>query len=309
MMQHIHDLNELKLERSWMTIGSFDGLHLGHQQIIRPLVEGARAAGLPSVVVTFFPHPQLVLKGETRPFYLTLPDARARILEEMGVDVVFTYPFSLETSRLSARDFISSLHQAFGFENLMIGYDFALGKDREGTGVVLREIGSQVGFQILEIPPYQVAGDLVSSSRIRRLLREGDVHKAAALLGRDFEISGAVIRGDNRGKSLGFATSNLEVHPELVDLKQGVYACRAVVGGEYRSAVTNIGVRPTFGSDLKSPRIESHILDFSGDLYGQQIRLYFVERLRDERKFDRVSDLIAQIEGDVARTREILDRK
>ena len=307
-MQHIKDLKEVNLDRSWLTIGTFDGVHLGHQQIITALVKGARAAGLPSVVVTFFPHPQLVLQEQSRPFYLTLPETRARLLAELGVDYVYTWPFDLATSQLSARQFVGQLSDHFHFEHLLIGYDFALGKNREGNAEVLRSIGVDYGYSVDQIPPYRFKGSLVSSSRIRQELRAGNVREAAALLGRDFEVSGEVIKGDDRGKSLGFATCNLAVHPELVDIKPGVYACQAVVEGKTWMAVTNIGFRPTFGDDLKSPRIEAHLLDFSGDLYGQRVRLSFVARLRDEMKFSEVSGLIAQIQHDVAQTRQILSQ-
>jgi riboflavin kinase / FMN adenylyltransferase len=307
-MQHINQLNALTLDRSWLTIGTFDGVHLGHQQIIEALVEGSRAADLPAVVVTFFPHPQLVLKEESRPFYLTLPETRARLLGQLGVDYVYTCPFDKETSQLSAKEFISRLYDQFHFEKLLIGYDFALGKDREGNAEVLRSIGREMGYSVEQIPPYYFKGSLVSSSRIREQLREGNVRTAAALLGRDFEVTGRVIHGDDRGKSLGFATCNLEVHPQLVNLKPGVYACKAEIQGSTWKAVTNIGFRPTFGEDLESPRIEAHLLDFSGDLYGQQVRLSFVEHLRDEKKFPEVSGLIAQIQRDIAQTRQILDQ-
>jgi len=308
-MQHINRLNALTLERSWLTIGTFDGVHLGHQQIIKALVEGSRAEDLPAVVVTFFPHPQLVLKEESRPFYLTLPETRARLLGQLGVDYVYTWPFDRETSQLSAREFVSRLYDQFHFEKLLIGYDFALGKDREGNAEVLRSIGREIGYSVEQIPPYYFQGSLVSSSRIREQLREGNVRKAAALLGRDFEVTGKVIHGDDRGKSLGFATCNLEVHPQLVNLKPGVYACKAEIQGDIWKAVTNIGFRPTFGEDLESPRIEAHLLDFSGDLYGKQVRLTFVEHLRDEKKFAEVSDLIAQIQRDINQTRQILDQR
>ncbi len=307
-MQHINRLNALTLDRSWLTIGTFDGVHLGHQQIIKALVEGSRAKNLPAVVVTFFPHPQLVLKEESRPFYLTLPETRARLLGQLGVDYVYTWPFDRETSQLSAREFVSRLYDQFHFEKLLIGYDFALGKDREGNAEVLRSIGREMGYRVEQIPPYYFQGSLVSSSRIREQLREGNVRKAAALLGREFEVTGKVIHGDDRGKSLGFATCNLEVHPQLVNLKPGVYACKAEIQGDTWKAVTNIGFRPTFGEDLESPRIEAHLLDFSGDLYGKQVRLTFVEHLRDEKKFPEVSDLIAQIQRDINQTRQILDQ-
>ncbi|RLD02417.1 MAG: hypothetical protein DRI46_00275 [Chloroflexi bacterium] len=308
-MQHIRDLKEVKLDRSWLTIGSFDGVHLGHQQIIQTLVTGAKQAGVPSVVVTFFPHPQFVLRGESRPYYLTLPEKRAQLLAELGVDYVFTFPFDERISQLSAREFISNLHEDFRFKELLIGYDFALGKDREGDSDLLQEIGGDLGYSVRVIPPFKIAEKLVSSSLIRSMIREGDVRLANTLLGREFSISGQVIKGDDRGKSLGFATCNLDVHSEVVNIKSGVYASKGLVSGKLWPAVTNIGFRPTFGEDLSLPRIEAHLLDFSGNLYGQDVELLFVDRLRDEIKFSLVDDLIDQIKQDVRKTRRILGQE
>jgi len=305
-MRHYQDLNQISLEGSLATIGSFDGVHIGHQQIIHSLVEQAHKVGKPAVVVTFHPHPQLVLKDETRPYYLTMPEKRAQLLGDLGVDHVFTYPFRMETSRMTPEDFISQLHGHLKFSELWIGYDFALGKDRQGTPTRLREIGKEYQFTVHEISAFSYEGELVSSSLIRNKIRTGQTKGAAQLLGRPFEITGKVIVGENRGKSLGFATSNLDVSPELVDIKPGVYACRAIAGGKTYSAVTNIGFRPTFGEDLEAPRIEAHLLDFSGDLYGDYIDLVFVDYLRDEMKFARVNDLVDQIGRDIERAREIL---
>jgi riboflavin kinase/FMN adenylyltransferase len=305
-MQHFYDLKQISLEGSLVTIGSFDGVHIGHQQIIHSLVDQAHKARKPAAVVTFHPHPQLVLKDETRAYYLTMPDKRAQLMGELGVDYVLTYPFTPETARMSPEDFISQLHEHFNFSELWIGYDFALGKDRQGTPLHLRELGTEYKFKVHEIPAYSHEGELVSSSMIRNKIRGGLIRKANQLLGRPFEISGEVIRGEKRGKSLGFATSNLDVVPEMIDIKPGVYACRANVKGKIYSAVTNIGYRPTFGEDLEAPRIEAHILDFSEDLYGDSIDLVFIARLRDEMKFSQVSDLVKQIHTDVKLAREII---
>jgi riboflavin kinase/FMN adenylyltransferase len=306
-MQHFQDLKQISLEGSLVTIGSFDGVHIGHQQIIHSLVDQAHHAGKPAVVVTFHPHPQLVLKEEIRPYYLTMPEKRAQLLGELGVDLVLTYPFTPETSRMSPEDFISQLHEHLKFSELWVGYDFALGKDRLGTPSHLQEIGQGYKYEIHEISAYSHEGELVSSSSIRNKIRTGQIRKAAQLLGRPFEISGEVIMGEKRGKSLGFATSNLEVLPEMVDIKPGVYACRAIIRRKTYSAVTNIGYRPTFGEDLEAPRIEAHVLDFSEDLYGDCMELVFIDRLRDEMKFAKVSDLVDQISNDVKQAREILE--
>jgi riboflavin kinase/FMN adenylyltransferase len=305
-MRYHNDLNELHLENCWLTIGSYDGVHLGHQQIIHPLVEGARQKGISSVVVTFHPHPQLVINDENRPFYLTLPEQRAMILGALGVDHVVIYPFTKETSRLGAEEFILSVYNQLHFSNLWVGHDFALGRDREGDIDLLKKIGENLGYQVQDVPPYIYDNDVISSSLIRRKLRSGEIKAANNLMGRPLEVVGEVIRGDNRGKSLGFATSNLDVPGDVVDIMPGVYACWAEVLGETWKAVTNIGYRPTFGGGLTSPRIEAHLLDFSQDLYGEKMGLRFVERIRDEMKFDQVSDLQAQVSEDINKTHQIL---
>ena len=305
-MQHFHNVEEIHLEQSWLTIGSFDGVHLGHQQIIHDLVKGAHDNGQPAVVVTFHPHPQLIIKEEGRPFYLTLPTKRAQLLGDLGVDIVLTYPFSSETSQMRAEEFIALLHRRLQFSRLWVGYDFALGRNREGDPAFLKNLGQQFGYTLKEILPYSIDGELVSSSRIRKSIREGEVREAAAYLGRSFEVTGTVVVGADRGKSLGFATSNLDVPQEMVDIKPGVYACLTDVDGQTWKAVTNIGFRPTFGEGLLSPRIEAHLLGFSGNLYGEELSLRFVERLRDEMKFDQVSDLQAQIKADIAQALHLL---
>ena len=304
-MQHFHNVEEIHLEESWLTIGSFDGVHLGHQQIIHDLVKGAHDNGQPAVVVTFHPHPQLIIKKEGRPFYLTLPGKRAQLLGDLGVDIVLTYPFSSETSQMRAEEFIALLHRRLQFSRLWVGYDFALGRNREGDPAYLKNLGQQFGYALKEILPYSIDGELVSSSRIRKSIREGEMREAAALLGRPFEVTGTVVVGENRGKSLGFATSNLDVPQEIVDIKPGVYACLTDVDGQTWKAVTNIGFRPTFGEGILSPRIEAHLLGFSGSLYGEELSLKFVERLRDEMKFDQVSALQAQIKVDIDQARQI----
>ena len=304
-MQHFHNVEEIHLEESWLTIGSFDGVHLGHQQIIHDLVKGAHDNGQPAVVVTFHPHPQLIIKKEGRPFYLTLPGKRAQLLGDLGVDIVLTYPFSSETSQMRAEEFIALLHRRLQFSRLWVGYDFALGRNREGDPAYLKNLGQQFGYALKEILPYSIDGELVSSSRIRKSIREGEMREAAALLGRPFEVAGTVVVGENRGKSLGFATSNLDVPQEIVDIKPGVYACLTDVDGQTWKAVTNIGFRPTFGEGILSPRIEAHLLGFSGNLYGEELSLKFVERLRDEMKFDQVSALQVQIKADIDQALQI----
>jgi riboflavin kinase/FMN adenylyltransferase len=248
-----------------------------------------------------------VIKDEKRPYYITLPDDRAELLGELGIEIVLTYPFAKSTSQKPADLFINELHARFHFSELWVGYDFALGKDREGTPARLKELGEEYDFSVHEIPAFILEDELVSSSAIRNKIRTGDIKTAASLLGRPFMVKGNVIRGENRGKSLGFPTSNLKVSSEIVDIKPGVYACLTEIQGKEYKAVTNIGFRPTFGAGIETPRIEAHLLDFSQDLYGEELRISFIDRLRDEMKFDNVTDLINQIKSDIGKAKRILN--
>jgi riboflavin kinase/FMN adenylyltransferase len=303
-MRHFWNLADVKLSDSWLTIGSFDGVHLGHQAIVRKLASGARAAGSPAVVLTFFPHPSVVLGKRKDPFYLTTSEERAALLGESGADVVITHPFDLQVAATTAVDFISRLKQQLGIAHLLVGYDFALGRDREGDVPALRKFGEEFGYTLETMPAVEINGEVVSSSRIRAALVEGAVQKAAQLLGRPYRISGQVIAGDGRGRSIGIPTANLEVWAERVIPKSGVYVCQALAGGKTWGAVSNIGVRPTFETQPVPARVEAHILDFDTQIYGEEIRLDFLARLRDEQRFPDVQALVAQIHQDIQRARE-----
>lgn len=305
-MEHVNSLAEVGLESSSLTIGTFDGVHLGHQEIVRGLVSDARAHTRPAVVVTFHPHPARVLGAVQGPYYLTMPGKRARLLAELGVDLVISHPFNRQVSEMSAESFIARLHEHLRFQKLRIGYDFALGKDREGDPARLRELGTRFDYSLESTPPVRVDGRKVSSSAVRDMLRSGDVRGAARFLGRPFALQGDVIPGDQRGRSLGFPTSNLEVPEGMIDIKPGVYAGFARVGDRCWKAVTNIGFRPTFESGSVPLRVETHLLDFSGDLYNQPLEISFQVKLREEQKFDGVESLIAQIRRDVDHARQAL---
>lgn len=305
-MHHYWSLQAVHLQSSWLTIGSFDGVHRGHQQIIHKMTVGAHAAGVPSVVLTFFPHPAAVLRKRHDLYYLTTPEERAEILEGMGVDVVITYPFNQEIASLGAQQFLLELKAHLSPRQLWVGYDFALGHDREGDVPTLRKLGKELGFRLHVVKPVQEGSQYISSSLIRQKLAEGEVNAVTHLLGRPYRIDGIVIHGDDRGHALGIPTANLEVWPERALPKAGVYACRATVGGESWQALTNVGVRPTFEAQLVSPRVEAHLLDFDRDLYGQSMCLDFIARLRDEQRFPNVQALVTQIHQDIERGREIL---
>jgi riboflavin kinase/FMN adenylyltransferase len=299
-------LRDASTDHAWLTIGSFDGVHLGHQSLIKKLVDGAHAVGSPAVVLTFHPHPVVVLRGKTGDIYLTLPEERADILSGLGVDMVIIEPFTRELAQTSAGEFIERLYNRLGLDHLLIGHDFALGRGREGNFDVLNKLGLEFGFEVEEVEAVQSQGEIISSSQIRLLLEAGDVSRAGLWLGRPYLVSGKVISGDRRGRSIGFPTANLSVIPGKILPASGVYACRAWVDGQVWGAATNIGVRPTFDGHGSVLHLEAHLLDYSGDLYGQTISLEFIERLRGEVRFPDIQALIAQISQDVQQTRLLL---
>lgn len=305
-MLHTDSLESLSLEDAWLTIGSFDGVHRGHQAILRRLVAGAHAQNAPAVALTFYPHPAVVLRNRTDPFYLTSPEQRARLLGEQGVDVVITHPFNPQVASRSARDFIRELKERLGLRKLCVGPDFAMGHNREGNVAMLQRLGDEFDYSVSVVRPIRLNREVVSSSRIRAALREGDVKTACQLLGRPYALDGVVSPGDGRGRRIGIPTANLDVWQEQLMPKTGVYACLARVGERMLRAVTNVGVRPTFDDPIAIPRAETHLLDYRGDLYGQRIELLFVDRLRDEQRFPDVASLVAQIQTDIHRARRIL---
>lgn len=305
-MQHFWSVDGVNLQSSWITVGTFDGIHLGHQAIIRELVSGAKRAGLPSVVITFHPHPAVILRKRDRSFYLTNPEERAELLGDLGVDFVVSYPFTTEVSEMSARQFIDQLYSHLNFEKLIVGFNFALGKGREGDVATLTRFGESYGFSVQSVAPVTNGGEVISSSQIRLSLADGDVDRVAKFLGRHYRLSGPVIPGDGRGRLIGIPTANIDVWVEQALPKAGVYACTAHALGQKWNAVANIGYRPTFESAQVQPRVEAHLLDFKENLYSETISLDFVKRLRDERRFESAEDLVTQIHQDIATAREIL---
>ena len=307
-MRHFLSLEGLQLQDTWLTIGTFDGVHRGHQEIVRKLAAGAHSTESQAAVFTFFPHPALVLGKRRDPFYLTTPDERAVLLGELGADIVITFPFNLQTASTSAYDFMALLKQHLGLHHLIVGYDFALGKDRQGDVPTLQKIGVELGYTVEAMPPFKIEGEAVSSSRIRSALAAGDMELAALLLGRPFQVSGKVVTGDGRGRTIGIPTANLSLWAERAIPRAGVYVCQAVVNGKVWGAVTNVGFRPTFESQPVPPRVETHLLDFITEIYGQEISLNFLSRLRDEQRFPNVEALAAQIQRDIAQARQFLEK-
>ncbi len=304
-MLHYRSLEEVTLPVSWLTVGVFDGVHRGHQQIINKLVAGAHANELPAVVLTFDPHPAKAFgRGDIK--LLTLPGERARLFGEYGVDVVITHPFDMNVANTTAFDFMKRLKTQLGLTHLLLGYDSTLGKDREGNAARLTEIGSELGYSVETVTALGDESGVISSTEIRKLVTVGKVEEAARLMGHPYRLQGLVTHGDRRGRGIGFPTANLDYAREKVMPTGGVYACWAYLGDEKHMAAVNLGTNPTFTPDKQTLNVEAYLLDFDREIYGEVIQLEFAARLRDELKYDSVEALIRQIELDVKQTREIL---
>jgi riboflavin kinase/FMN adenylyltransferase len=285
-------------------VGNFDGVHLGHQRILATLRERAQVVGGTVVVITFNPHPQKVLHPDTAPRLIATRSQKVAWLQAAGADLMLDLPFTRELAALSPEAFVDRvLLRGLKVTEVHIGRNFRFGRNRGGDFATLEELGRNRGFAAMPVEGVRHGGDRVSSSRIRKALGAGHVQEASRLLGREEELTGQVVPGDARGRLMGFPTANLEVENELVPFT-GVYATRLLVRGDPLPAVTNIGSRPTFPG--AGSAVETHVLDYSGDLYGQQVQLRFVQRLRDERRFAGLDELKDQIAVDVDGARKVL---
>jgi riboflavin kinase / FMN adenylyltransferase len=307
-MIHTSSLAELKLTSpSLVTIGVFDGLHLGHQAVIHELVTKARETGSTPVVLTFFPHPDRVIRKLTGPYYLMTPDERAAGLNALGVEVVVTLRFDAELRQIRARNFVEMLLNSLNMRELWIGEDFALGYQREGNVSYLRTLGDELDYNVhtISLVKADENDSVISSSNIRAALLNGEVEKAAEWLGRPYSVKGEVIHGLARGRTLGYPTANIAVWEEKIIPKNGIYAGWATLeNGERYMAMTNVGIRPHF--EEQDVTVEAFLLDFNGNLYGQQLEFSFVHYLRGEARFDSLEALITQIDNDTKRGRELL---
>ena len=300
------DLSHIELDRdSAITIGVFDGVHRGHRHLIDRLVREARSAGNLVGVVTFRNHPVTVLRPGAEVRFLTDLSERVRLLKELGVDFVVPVRFDLELASLSSRDFLLQLYQKLRMRKLVVGPDFAMGRDRDGTRDTIPAIGESVGFAFKSVDLMTDSAGVVKSTTIRNSLVEGDVSRAARLLGRYFSVSGIVGHGEERGRELGFPTANIKVGSDLIFPGDGIYATWAHLDSGSYMAATSIGTRPTF-DDGENRTIEAYLLDFSDDIYDQPLRLEFVQRLRGEEKFDTIQALLDRMAEDVRQTRDIL---
>lgn len=306
-MTHIHNLEDLNLQKSSViTIGMFDGVHKGHCHLIGRLIEAAHADDLLAVVLTFFPHPDQVVQGIQGRYYLTNAEERASYLLDLGVDHVITHPFDENVRRIRAASFVDQLVTHLRPQKLWVGADFALGYKREGNVDFLRQQGEEKGFSVHAIDLLQTESShaTITSTLIREALFRGEVEQAHKWLGRPYHVSGEVVHGLQRGRTIGFPTANIDVWQQQVIPANGVYAGWAELGNERIMAVTNIGVRPTFNSS--DVTIEAHLLDFDRDIYGQTLAISFETFLRPEVKFDNLQALVDQISADVETVRAYL---
>src|SRR5271157_5458433 len=281
-----------------LTIGVFDGVHLGHKFLISKVVNLAKKENLLSCVITFRQHPRDLLSPKSKLLYLCTVEERIQLLKNEGVDIVAALTFNRELAKLGARDFVSLLVKRLKMRGLVIGPDFSLGKNREGNAETLRALGQEMGFSVTVVAPKLINGEVASSTIIRQALADGDMEKVMRLLGRPFSLHGKVARGEHRGTELGFPTVNLNVDAKMALPPDGVYATRAYIGGQEFQAMTNIGRRPTFGENNERT-IESFILHYNQDIYGKDVKIEIIKRLREEKHFDNIEELKKQIAEDV----------
>ncbi len=303
----VKDVKEIKeaLTGSCLTIGNFDGVHMGHAKLLRSVTERAAIKDLLAVAVTFDPHPRRVLLDKKDPPFITLTEQKLELIQRHGIQIAVVLPFTRAMAALEPEEFVRAyLVDGLAMKDLFIGYDYAFGKGRKGNFELLSKLGEKYGYTVDRLDPVIINGAVVSSTRIRDMVQAGEVWDVRPLLNRFYQVRGKVVHGRNRGgRLLGFPTANVALTDELVPLP-GVYAIWVDLDGKILPGVANIGHNPTFGNEVLS--VEAHILDFSGDIYGRDIRVHFVQRLRSERKFSGVEELAARIREDIKLGRRIL---
>ncbi len=294
---------------SVVTIGNFDGVHLGHQALFKETVKRARNARGEAIAVTFNPHPLQVLRPDQPIKLICTFEQKVKLIESFGIDYLLVLDFTLELASLEAEEFVEDvLVKGLNVKELVVGYDYRFGRKRRGDTELLKILGKRFGFEVVVIPPQKINGLTVSSSLVRELVAEGDVATVAKLLGRPYQICGTVIPGHGRGQRLlGFPTANLKLSREKLTPKRGVYATEVFIGNKKLFGVMNIGFNPTFGDGYLSAEV--HIFDFEGDLYGHRICINLIERLRDEKKFASAEELAIQIKKDCEIAKSILNSK
>ncbi len=301
----ITDLGKIKkrFSSSIITLGNFDGLHLGHQELIKKIIKRAEETASLSMVVTFRPHPLKILAPDKCPPLISIYEEKIRLLEELGIDVLVKIPFSLEFAAMEPRDFVKNvLCDLLGAKEIFVGYNYRFGKGRKGDIRMLKELGEEFGFVVREIEQVSLNGEVISSTRIRQLLKNGEVEAAAKFLGRPYALCGIVVKGDGRGKGLGFPTANIASRHAIIP-SNGVYAVKFFVRDRLYNGVVNIGMRPTF--ETKTLAIEVHIFDFDEDIYGEEVTIYFIRKIREEKKFSGPEELKTQIRKDIEEAKAV----
>ncbi len=292
-------------KESVLTIGVFDGVHLGHQRLISELLNQAKKRKMISGVVTFRHNPEKLLSHHNKLPFLTDIEERLDLLKQEGVSMIIPLSFTPELAQLSARRFVTLLQKYLNMCGLVVGEDFALGKEREGNTDNLKKLGRSMSFDVIVVPPLAINGETVSSTTIRKALAAGDMLKVRELTGRPFNLTGKVVTGYGRGVSLGFPTANLEIASEHVLPPDGVYAGRAYINGNVYPSMVNIGKNPTFGVNKRT--VEAYLMNYHGDLYGSDLQLDIISRIRGEKKFDSIDELKRQVAEDIRQGKKILD--
>ena len=302
-MKIFHGTENAKISRpTVLTLGVFDGLHLGHQRIMQTVVESAKMINAVPTAITFDPHPRAVLHPESAPPLLQTLDQRLAAFEFLGIQQAIVIPFNKEFAAQDAEIFLRDIiHERLQAREVFLGKGFEFGKNRSGNIELLRKISRELGFFADEVPEVRLRGTRISSSKIRQFLSEGRVNLARRMLGRPYGIEGQIIHGVQRGRTIGFPTANLRPHNRVIP-RYGVYATATLIDGIWRKSITNVGVRPTFENEVE-PSVETFVLDFDGDLYGDVLRIRFLHGIRDERKFNGIDELKAQINKDLNRTK------
>lgn len=303
-----------------LTIGTFDGLHVGHREIIETVVGKAKENNSRSVLVTFEPHPRMVLQnhfnrdesknkpGLKKVALLSTFENKKRLIEDLGIDVLLVVEFNMGFANISSNEFIEKyLYEKTGLKEVILGYDHKFGKNRDGDIDLFRQLGLKYGFEVTTLSPVSVNGETVSSTKIRHYLENGEVRNANSMLGREYTLTGKIIHGDMRGRKLGFQTANLDFSESgLLIPPMGVYAVRVKYSSKMYEGVMNIGTRPSFNSGTEITK-EVHIFNFNEEIYGEELEVLFVEKLRNEKKFESVEDLKTQIKKDIERAKSLLN--
>lgn len=293
---NVNDVNETRFETA-IALGNFDGIHMGHQGLIKAMILKSKELGLKPSVLLFQNHTKMTLEGKG-PQLLTTLEQKYSVLEDLGVEIIYTMEFNEQIMKLTPEEFVRDiLVNKINIKAVIIGTDYRFGHKASGDANLLKELGNKYGFQVTILDPVYIDGNKVSSTLIRELLSKGDLEAVKLLLGREYTLTGKVVGGKKIGKTMGYPTANIELVYNSVIPKNGVYSTRTIVDGKTYLSATSVGFNPTFKED--SLKIETHILDFNGDLYGKVIRLVFVKYLRDELKFENIEELKKQIDKDI----------